>query len=50
MPERFPIYYNGFRRALMDRFPYKVFFRIDGDDVIVFRILHASRDHTSKLP
>jgi plasmid stabilization system protein ParE len=48
-PERFPVYYREFRRALADRFPYKVFFRIEGDIIVVFRILHAARDHTRKL-
>ena len=47
-PERFPIYYNGFRRILTPRFPYKIFFRVEGASVIVFRMLHAARDHTSK--
>ncbi len=46
---RYPVYYNGFRRLLMGRFPYRVFFRVEGDEVIVFRILHAARDHTTQL-
>jgi toxin ParE1/3/4 len=48
-PERFPLYYRGFRRVLTRRFPYKLFYRIEGDAVIVFRILHAARDHTRQL-
>lgn len=48
-PEHFPIYYQGFRRALARRFPYKIFFRIVGSDVIVFRVLHGAQDHPSKL-
>jgi plasmid stabilization system protein ParE len=47
--ERFPLYYRGFRRVLTRRFPYKLFYRIEGDAVIVFRILHAARDHTRQL-
>jgi len=43
-PERRPIYYNGFRRLIAHRFPYKIFYRIEGAHVIVFRILHAKRD------
>ena len=38
-------YYRGFRRMLTARFPYKLFYRIEGDRVVVFRILHARRDH-----
>lgn len=34
-PKRFPIYYRGFRRVLVRRFPYKVFYRIEADAVIV---------------
>jgi plasmid stabilization system protein ParE len=48
-PERRPIYYNGFRRLLVRRFPYKVFYRIEGDRVIVFRVLHVKRDHRRHL-
>lgn len=48
-PESFPIYYRGFRRLLMERFPYKVFYRIEDDSVIVFRILHAARDASRQL-
>jgi toxin ParE1/3/4 len=44
-PERRPIYYNGFRRLITRRFPYKIFYRVKGDCVIVFRILHAKREH-----
>ncbi len=48
-PERFPLYYRGFRRVLTRRFPYKLFCRIEGESVIVFRILHAARDHLRQL-
>ena len=48
-PERQPIYYRDFRRVLTDRFPYKIFYRIEGDSVIVYRILHGARDHTREL-
>ncbi len=48
-PERRPIYYRGFRRLLTRRFPYKLFYRLEGDRVIVFRILHAKRDHRRQL-
>ena len=44
-PERPPLYYRDFRRLLTRRFPYKLFYRIERDRVVVFRILHAKRDH-----
>lgn len=34
----------GIRRTLLRRFPYAVYFAVDGDVVIVLAILHVSRD------
>lgn len=48
-PLRYPVYYRGFRRMLTRRFPYKLFFRLEDDNVIVFRILHGRQDHRSKF-
>jgi plasmid stabilization system protein ParE len=48
-PERRPFYYRDFRRLLTRRFPYKIFYRVEGDRVIVFRILHAKRKHQREL-
>lgn len=48
-PERRPVYYQGFRRLLTRRFPYKIFYRAEGNRVIIFRILHAKRDHRRML-
>ena len=48
-PERRPFYYRDFRRLLTRRFPYKLFYRVEGDRVIVFRILHAKREHQWQL-
>ena len=45
LPTSFPLYYREARRAMMRRFPYKVFFILDGESVIVIRVLHASQDH-----
>jgi len=47
--DRVPVYYRGFRRVITRRFPYKVFFRIEEGAVIVFRVLHAARDHAREL-
>lgn len=44
-PERRPAYYRDFRRLMTRRFPYKLFYRIESGQVVVFRILHAKRDH-----
>ena len=48
-PLRYAVYYNGFRRVLLPRFPYKIFFRIEGERIIVFRVLHARQDHSRHL-
>ena len=48
-PERRPFYYRDFRRLLTRRFPYKLFYRVEGNRVIVFRILHAKRKHQREL-
>jgi plasmid stabilization system protein ParE len=48
-PESRPVYYKGFRRILTRRFPYKIFYRVEDDLVIVFRILHVRRDHSRQL-
>jgi plasmid stabilization system protein ParE len=44
MPESYPEVYMKFRRALIRRFPYAVFYEFDGTDVIVYSIFHNSRD------
>lgn len=48
-PDRRPVYYREFRRLITPRFPYKLFYRIETDRVIVFRVLHAKRDHRRQL-
>ena len=48
-PERRPFYYRDFRRLLTHRFPYKLVYRVEGERVIVFRILHAKREHQRQL-
>jgi toxin ParE1/3/4 len=44
-PASRPFYYKDFRRVLTRRFPYKLFYRVQDDYVVVFRILHAKREH-----
>ncbi|MBX9577835.1 MAG: type II toxin-antitoxin system RelE/ParE family toxin [Chthoniobacterales bacterium] len=38
-------YYKNFRRVMLPRFPYKVFYRLEDHEIIIFRVLHAKRDH-----
>jgi len=48
-PQRRPFYYREFRRLLTRRFPYKVFYLVERDRVVVFRILHVKQDHPRRL-
>jgi hypothetical protein len=43
-PARFPRVEGELRRAQVHRFPFGIFFRVDGNRVVVFAILHLSRD------
>jgi plasmid stabilization system protein ParE len=48
-PDNRPAYYNGFRLFITRRFPYKLFYRLEKDCVIIFRVLHVKRDHRRHL-
>ena len=43
-PEVNAIVHQNVRRALTERFPYAVYYRIEGDEVIVLGVFHAGRD------
>jgi toxin ParE1/3/4 len=43
-PEACPVVHRDARRYLIERFPYCLYFRVEGDGVIVVALLHASRD------
>lgn len=45
-PLLYPEVYGNVRRMLMPRFPFGIYFRINNDHVVVFAIMHASRDPT----
>jgi len=45
--ERF--YFRNFRRVLLRRFPYKVFYQVIDARVVVFRVLHAKQSHERKF-
>ncbi|MDB6023495.1 MAG: plasmid stabilization system protein [Pedosphaera sp.] len=46
--EREPFLYRkifrDFRRVLLDRFPYVLYFRIEGSSVVIFLLIHGARD------
>lgn len=43
-PELYPKVYEDFRRALVRRFPYEIFYEYSAGRVIVYSIFHASRN------
>ena len=43
-PEMYMMVHHDVRRALTRRFPYAVYYRIAGNDVVVLGILHTRRD------
>jgi plasmid stabilization system protein ParE len=46
-PESFPIDYRHARRALLSRFPYKVYFVVaDSGSISVIAVLHSSQSKT----
>jgi len=48
-PERYRVLYKGFRRVLVNRFPYRIFYQLSGNSVIIFRVLHHARDYPAQL-
>jgi plasmid stabilization system protein ParE len=48
-PKRQRLYYLNFRRIILRRFPYKIFYQVIGARVVVFRVLHAKQDHPPRL-
>jgi hypothetical protein len=43
-PRQFPIVFKNVRRALLHRFPYALFFVVEGNSLTVIACFHASRN------
>ena len=43
-PRQFPVVFKDVRRALLRRFPYSLFFLMEGETLLVIACFHASRD------
>lgn len=43
-PEANPVVHRGARRFLLERFPYGLYYRLSGEQVIIVACLHAARD------
>lgn len=42
-PQIAPVVHGSTRRAMTRRFPFGIYYRIDGDSVIVLAVMHGSR-------
>lgn len=42
-PAVYPVVHRSTRRALIRRFPFGVYFRIEDEQIIVFAVIHGSR-------
>lgn len=47
MPESYAVVYRDIRRAVMQRFPYAVYYRVVSNRVIITAIFHSRRDPKS---
>ncbi len=43
-PMLYPVVYKGFRRRLIRRFPYAIYYKVKDNEVIVFGLFHCARD------
>lgn len=43
-PLRYPIIHRNTRRALIHRFPFGVYYRIENNTIVVIAVMHGSRD------
>jgi plasmid stabilization system protein ParE len=43
-PLAFPTVHRGTRRALMRRFPFGLYYRVEDSTIVVIAVMHASRD------
>lgn len=43
-PLKYQVLRSGIRRAITKRFPYAIYFSIEGDVIVVLAVIHAARD------
>ena len=46
-PLQYQVLHRGARRAIVHRFPYGVFYRIEASDIVLFSVSHLHRDPAS---
>jgi len=45
-PLRYRMLRGGARHTLLRRFPYAVYFTVNGEDISIFAVVHSSRDQS----
>ena len=43
-PLMYPIVHRNTRRALIHRFPFGIYYKIEDETIVVFAVMHGSRD------
>jgi plasmid stabilization system protein ParE len=46
-PEMYPVVYKNFRRALLHKFPYSVFYTVERFNILIVGVVHQSRDEST---
>ena len=46
-PEMYPVVYKNFRRALLHKFPYSVFYTVERFNILIAGVIHQSRDEST---
>jgi plasmid stabilization system protein ParE len=48
-PDACPVIHRGARRRLIERFPYCLYYRVEGNGATIVALLHAARDPEPRL-
>jgi plasmid stabilization system protein ParE len=43
-PQMYPVLHRGTRRAVIHKFPFGIYYRVENDLVTIIGVMHASRD------
>lgn len=46
-PQMYPVVYRNFRRALLRKFPYSVFYTVERSLILIVGVVHQSRDEST---
>jgi plasmid stabilization system protein ParE len=42
-PDQYPVVHDRVRRALLDRFPFGVYYRVESEFILIYAVMHARR-------